>query len=1795
MFKCANAAEARRTLRDHFRKLCTTQSQQQQHSECVIKEKKEKPEATKPGSLALVRSDKQKIKNVSKENPEATSSASPTSASSISGSSALTQNDKQEVENVKKERPETTTSASLEVIQNYNEEIENVEIGKPETTTSASEAVIEADKQNIKNVMRGISMTLNSFASKQCDEEENTNNLDITIKDLTRALIETLKMKTCIQSSAFVSECDLYNDCRLKASNHYIETSKLTLQGRKPILLMSNDAYNVGTDFSTEYISVQNLQNKRQREEILNEDQIANMREHKKTPNLENIINDVKEFSHNVERHSINRFEDELKCQGLKDGSSKIVRGRVSIVEKTNSKRTFREEPRKYKVTVPEPLNGRASKSLRSHATAENKLSTNAPSGPISLGKFKAELLEYLQTHKRSGDKLFSRVLSTQEFSKHVQSATTKCKVKDKLRNKGTDLELRKGSNGKPSGSRTNSRKEHTRDVCSKLETPRYVDVLVFNTDQHKRPRTVKEPRKEVDRRPSISLTRSGNKTFSHVLPRHESAGYVPLRKLKNKAFSHVLPRHESAGYVPLRKLKNELHRTQDADLESRNKMVTKRPREYSHVFSRNTPEYVDLRKSKEDQHKYQDTITELQNHTDITSYSSLIKSGNESLGHGHSSHESPSHAILCVNELRKLKKNLNKSQDLITESRKNLDKTPSSSSTKSEYELSRQESPRHLPNDELRKYHASDLESRKKESNGKPSISSTRGGKELSQDISSQHVNIYIFNTGEYKYQDTITEGKKINRRPLISSARRGNIFSRHNTSGYVSDVPLSGFKDKLRGDNDTGLEFDNKASSSLATSGRKPLDVFSRNEISRHVYLQKLQKDRRKYQDTIKELQKYIHIISSNTPTRSVKESFNCGLSNYKPLRHVLLPKSKSKLLKKEQRKYQDTATEPRKEVDKWTATSSNSCTDSRYKFAIHMPVSKLKDTVPNYPSTDLELQNQMYRISSTSLTSRKNELSKRDTFRHDPLCKFEDELYKHHDTDNEPQKEMDEPLSSCPTISDNEFSNLESCINHIEPQNKMYAMSSTSPSRCKTEFSECDSHRDGPLCKFKDELRKQHDKVREMEMNVSLFSCPTRSEHELSGQESGTKVSLCKFKDVVCEYQDIYLDAENKTYVTSSTSPTRRKTEFLKHGSRKKDTVPEPQKKIDEVPSSYITRSITKLSTHKSPLQVVLDKFKDYLGKYPDPVSESKKQISGTLHSTLAKTTDILSRYPSYSNASTQHVPLRKFKDELNEYQETVTVSLKRMDETVSHSSANRKDQSRRDRSRKLNVPSRHVPIRKSRDKLYNYQNIVSRPRKEYQSTVTQRREVLRRTSFKSPLIVGKTSSKPIHVPFQIIHKKSEGIVSKVASNITDSNIKIDGEDQEYNKAYKDPTKLVNDSPIGYRQDVCLDLLANFLNAFLLEFHKLMDRQSKLSNIVDSIPKLKKDEEVAMILDDTIKTDDKQGMATKIEYNKRNIQNVPLEKTSTGTKNSKSSFSPQTFPKSRIINTNSLVLDFLRRSDFHRSNLKSSIPIEKSKTRSIISSNIPRIITSPCNIKQDNKKTHSELMLTSLKKQLNVTRRNNSIIKEPNNNFTLSNVTENKLKYPVSNDTNRHVEDKTNAHGIYSNYPTKQATSANFKKNSEKYIKEHKNKHFIRSLRTKTCYMKTKASIRRNQNDIQGSYKTNNKIKKNRAITGISCTRKFNKKKYEISNNKNRCREEYYRNNAKYDIGDSFKSRQTIPAIIDPSLDCKETEKGAQDCKSTTDTVSILYHNTIAVVRVTAGDQSEQREDPLKSGHA
>lgn len=181
----------------------------------VNKEKKEQPEATKSSSLALIRSDKQEIKNVSKENPEVTSSASPTSASSISASSTLTQNDKQDVENVKKEIPETTTSASLEVIQNFNEDIENVEIGKPETATSASE-VIEADKQNIKNVMRGISMTLNSFASKQCDEDKNTNNLDMTIKDLTRALIETLKMKTCIQSSAFVSESDLSNDCRHK-------------------------------------------------------------------------------------------------------------------------------------------------------------------------------------------------------------------------------------------------------------------------------------------------------------------------------------------------------------------------------------------------------------------------------------------------------------------------------------------------------------------------------------------------------------------------------------------------------------------------------------------------------------------------------------------------------------------------------------------------------------------------------------------------------------------------------------------------------------------------------------------------------------------------------------------------------------------------------------------------------------------------------------------------------------------------------------------------------------------------------------------------------------------------------------------------------------------------------------------------------------------------------------------------------------------------------------------------------------------------------------------------------------------------------------------------------------------------------------------------------------------------------------------------------------------------------------------------------------------------------------------
>lgn len=347
--------------------------------------------------------------------------------------------------------------------------------------------------------------------------------------------------------------------------------------------------------------------------------------------------------------------------------------------------------------------------------------------------------------------------------------------------------------------------------------------------------------------------------------------------------------------------------------------------------------------------------------------------------------------------------------------------------------------------------------------------------------------------------------------------------------------------------------------------------------------------------------------------------------------------------------------------------------------------------------------------------------------------------------------------------------------------------------------------------------------------------------------------------------------------------------------------------------------------------------------------------------------------------------------------------------------------------------------------------------------------------------------------------------------------------------YFSAYEDPETLVSAIPIDCGQHVCPFILTNILLTALQAFHGLKDHQIERRSSADFISTLEKDEDVAKKLDvpanhvtlnsDTVKNSGIQRMATKIEYNKRNMKNVPLENISTARKNS-------TF---LITNSNSPDFEVLRSSAFQRLNFKPSMHSQRSKSRSMVS---PKASTVICqsNIQKNSKKT-------LLKKKVTVTRR------QPNEmHQALRNFTENKLNYPMSKNTNGHVEVKTIADGNYREYRTKQATSAKLiNKNSKKYSKQCGSKHFINSIRIKTCYMNTKSSISTNQNKIQFFLKTGNKYKKQSAISRISCTRKCNKKEYETNSNRNKYRKKYYRNKAKCGFGDPVKSYKDKTQII------------------------------------------------------
>lgn len=359
--------------------------------------------------------------------------------------------------------------------------------------------------------------------------------------------------------------------------------------------------------------------------------------------------------------------------------------------------------------------------------------------------------------------------------------------------------------------------------------------------------------------------------------------------------------------------------------------------------------------------------------------------------------------------------------------------------------------------------------------------------------------------------------------------------------------------------------------------------------------------------------------------------------------------------------------------------------------------------------------------------------------------------------------------------------------------------------------------------------------------------------------------------------------------------------------------------------------------------------------------------------------------------------------------------------------------------------------------------------------------------------------------------------------------------------YISAYEDPETLVSAIPIDCGQHVCPFILTNILFTALQAFHSLKDHQIERRGSADFISTLEKDEDVAKKLDvpanyvtlnsDTVKNSGIQRMATKIEYNKRNIENFPLEKISTSTARKNSKF--------MIYNSNSSDFEVLRSSDSQRLNFKPSMDNQRSKSRSMVS---PKALTVICqsNIQKDSKKTHSKL-LTLLKKKVTVTRRKNT--KQPNKmHRALRNLTENKLNYLMSKNTNRHVEVKTIADGTYRKYRTKQATPAKLiNKNSKKYSKQCGSKYFINSIKIKTCYMNTKTSISTNQNKIQNFYKTYNKYEKQSPISRISCTRKCNKKEYETNSIRNKYRKKYYRKKTKCGFGDPVKIYKDKTQII------------------------------------------------------
>lgn len=1016
---------------------------------------------------------------------------------------------------------------------------------------------------------------------------------------------------------------------------------------------------------------------------------------------------------------------------------------------------------------------------------------------------------------------------------------------KDRYKREDINTVPRKDISGKVSSS-VSSGNKRSQDVSSNLQA-KHVDLLIFNKDRYKHEDIITEPRKEIDRVPLSFPTRNGNEPFSHVLSRHVSPRKVNLRKLNENCLEYTdlesreeidgkssssfisrekepsqygLSGYETPKHIHLRELMKNGHKYQETITEFRKASeldsdenispTSSTTRRRNDFFSHGVSEYEsrshallrkfkdELLKMKIELNKQQVTVTQPNKEMDRTLSSPPTKSENE-----HSGIESSGyvHSISFQD----------KTTDL--EPRKEMNGKPSSSSIISRSKPSRDGFSKH----EIAKY-----------------------------------VELPVFNKEHHKARDTITEPREeIDKIPSrsISTVNEPSrhVLSTHKSRGYIA---LCKSKNKLCEYYDTDLEtqeeFYGKSFSSLTRSRRKLQDVIPRHQTPKVVNFRKLKNDGHKYNDTITDLRKGIDLITSSLLTRSENESSGYGLSRHASPTHVLLCKYVDDL-----RNYLDNALNIREEIDRKSCTTTTRENEfSRHAsssniISSHELLHKKMDKTP----TNSAAKHNARTISRFATAKELNMLSPEesrelkddlDTIRQ-PRKQIDRTLSSSKRTRNEPFRRLlprHETPISLPSRSTLSLKFKEKRYKYQGTATESRKNKAKTPSTSPAKITKDLSRRVIPenlltghisLRKCKKEVNKYDDTVTEPQKEMDKTpSSLTQSENEISRHESSIDVPLYEFKDVRRKFYDEDLDQQNKLYRTPCTSPISSKDEISKRDShihvplsKYLDTVLEPQKEMYETPSSLPTRSENNISSDKSDRNEPLYKFKfDYLSKHKNPVPESQ-----TPYSSLTRTSNILSRHvlsptESHSNGTSQHV-----KSELHVNLDTV---LKGTAEKP-FSSRIKKDPCRRVLSRKLDIPLRNIPMHKWKDELFIYQNKVTQPRKEYhrtscdssedsrralskpdpfrhalsrapysrklknevhkyQSTVTQPRKKSTSTSSRSPTSGSNKSGKARHVPIEIKHCKSNGVVSKTASDTTtvldDGNIKVNDE-QEDNK--------------------------------------------------------------------------------------------------------------------------------------------------------------------------------------------------------------------------------------------------------------------------------------------------------------------------------------------------------------------------------------------------------------------------